>query len=111
MTQFAFSKDFFEPLSHARCSDPDTSHIAATKARTFIKGHAALVLEALRTYGPMTVDEIAVGTGLQSQQVNKRTADLQEAGLIAVATAFGHDMTRPSSSGRPARVWCAVTST
>ena len=64
--------------------DPESSHIAADMVDQFGGSHRAIVLAALRKFGPMTVDQIAARTPLMSQQINKRTAELSRDGLICV---------------------------
>jgi len=89
-----------EPRRLARTSDPATSHQAATRVSEFSRGHCGAILFALREHGAMTVDEIAAAARLQSQQVNKRTADLFDRGVIRPT---GYE--RRSASGRMERVW------
>ena len=67
-----------------RRNDPESSHIAADMVDQFGGSHRAIVLAALRKFGPMTVDQIAARTPLMSQQINKRTAELSRDGLICV---------------------------
>lgn len=88
----------------ARNTDPATSHIAAAMACEFTGTHREIVLAALKKHGPMTVDQIAARTRLNSQQTNKRLPELQRLGQAVPVE--GH--LRPSSSGRPERVWRAL---
>ena len=88
----------------ARNSDPATSHMAAARVGEFRASHALQVLFCLSTHGPMTVDQIAAHSGLQSQAVNKRLPEMQRLGL---ALPLAGQM-RPSDSGRMARVWRAA---
>lgn len=68
----------------ARRSDPPTSHEAGRRARrTFARGHARLVLDALAA-GPAGQTEIGRRCGLLPHQVNKRLADLEDAGMVEV---------------------------
>lgn len=60
----------------------------------------AAVLEALRTYGPMTADEIAVKVGETALAIRPRVTELGNAGLL-VDTGDR----RTNVSGRPATVW------
>ena len=92
-----------------RRNDPESSHIAADMVESFGGTHRELILSALRKFGPMTVDQIAARTPLMSQQVNKRTPELERAELIRVKKdEAGQDAMRESLSGRPERVWEAV---
>lgn len=101
MNQMTFFEP--EPRTLARRTDPQTSHAAAARVAEFSGSHRAQVLEALKRYGPLTVDQIATRTKLQSQQVNKRTIECQRLGL---AEPTGEE--RLSASGRPERVWKAL---
>lgn len=94
----------FEPRSHARRTDPGTSHEAAARAREFASGHCAVILTTLMEYGPQTIDEIAKRTHLTAVQVARRLPDLQKAGK---AEPTGEE--RLSASGRPERVWMVVS--
>lgn len=99
MTQLAI--DF--AASHARRSDPRTSHDAAKAAEKFAASHAGRILECLKRHGPMTVDQIAARVGLLPHQTNKRLPDLQARSL-----AIPLDRTEPSASGRQERLWIAL---
>lgn len=89
------------PTRLARKTDPATSHAAAARVAEFRATHAQRILRCLSYHGPLTVDQIAERTGMQSQAVNKRLPELERAGLAAPAK----DRLRPSASGRMARVW------
>ena len=97
------------PRGGVRRNDPESSHIAADMVDAFGGSHRAIVLAALRKFGPMTVDQIAARTPLMSQQINKRTPELERNELIRVMTnSAGQEVMRDSLSGRPERVWEAV---
>lgn len=93
----------FEPRSHARRTDPGTSHEAAARVREFGGGHCAAVLACLRKHGGCTIDEIAKRTELTAVQVARRLPDLEK---LMKAQPTGE--TRLSASGRPERVWDAI---
>ena len=101
------SNDFYTPplntLPLFRRTDPVTSKIAGTMAREFKGDHERRILEALAA-GPGTKDEIASRCGLSEQQVARRMHGLARAGLVETTGT-----TRPSASGRPERVWRAMT--
>jgi predicted ArsR family transcriptional regulator len=101
------SNDFYTPpldtLPLFRRTDPVTSKIAGTMAREFKGDHERRILEALAA-GPGTKDEIAARCGLSEQQVARRMHGLARAGLVETTGT-----TRPSASGRPERVWRAVS--
>lgn len=91
------------PARLARKRDPATSHEAAGRVAEFAQNHYEVIVGALKRFGPLTVDQIALRTRLLSQQVNKRTVELQRQGLIDTTGE-----TRLSASGRSARVWRAL---
>lgn len=77
------SNDLFDfSRTHARNSDPDTSHAAATKAPTLATVHRAMILRILRRYGGMTAAEIASRTPLDTHQINRRTGELIQEGVV-----------------------------
>jgi predicted ArsR family transcriptional regulator len=92
--------------SHARTSDPNTSHEAAARAVEFVGAHCDRILACLREHGPLTKDEIARRTGLTPVQVDRRLPDLR-----ARQQAAPNGDERQSDSGRLERVWKAVEST
>lgn len=92
----------------ARRKDPETSHAAAAQAQQFAGGHAALILLALKSYGPMTISEIAGRTGIDHVAVARRCSELALQWAIAVLVEDGVQVTRPGSSGRAQRVWRAA---
>ena len=102
----ALSRDEFDPHSHARADDPATSHTAAEMAVQFVGKHCERIFAALLVHGPMTKDEIADVTGLSPVQVDRRLPDLR-----AKHRAAPNGQVRQSHSGRPERVWEAITST
>jgi predicted ArsR family transcriptional regulator len=86
-----------------RRTDPVTSKLAGVAAREFKGDHERRILEALAA-GPGTKDELAARCGLSEQQVARRMHGLARAGLVETTGT-----TRPSASGRPERVWRAVS--
>lgn len=95
--------DLFDPSTHARTSDPFTSHAAAESLQEFAGGHCDRILACLERHGPQTKDEIAERTGLNAVQVDRRLPDLKKAGK-----AYPTGDCRPSRSARPERVWAAA---
>lgn len=93
----------FEPQAHARATDPETSHIAATRVAEFGGTHCDRILACLKMFGPQTKDEIATRTGLTPVQVDRRLPDLEGRGLAKPTGG-----TRLSRSGRPERIWRAL---
>lgn len=92
-----------EPRTHARRSDPITSHLAAEQLSQFAGSHCDLILSALKQHGPMTCDEIAEVIYLLPHQINKRTADMHKKGTIKPNGEI-----RLSMAGRFERVWVAL---
>jgi predicted Rossmann fold nucleotide-binding protein DprA/Smf involved in DNA uptake len=88
------------PSTLARSTDPDTSQTAARMAHQVGKAHREMVIAALAKFGPMTCDEIAAKCGLTGHHVNKRTSELERAGIAAP-----NGETRLSKAKRPSRVW------
>lgn len=88
----------------ARRTDPATSKAAARRVDEFAAHLCARIVLALKDHGPMTVHQISLRTGLQEQQCNKRTPELERAQAIALTGE-----TRPGGSGRMQRVWKACT--
>jgi predicted ArsR family transcriptional regulator len=93
----------FEPRTHARATDPETSHAAATSVAEFAGSHCDRIIACLKLYGPLTKDEIATRTGLTSVQVDRRLPDLERQGLAEPTGG-----TRPSHAGRAERIWRSV---
>jgi predicted ArsR family transcriptional regulator len=84
--------------TRARSSDPETSHDAAARSRSFAQGHYQQICQAL-THGPQTIYEIADRTGLTHVQVARRTAEMNNVQIVRC------DETRPSPSGRACHLW------
>jgi predicted ArsR family transcriptional regulator len=95
--------DTLDTLPLFRRTDPVTSKLAGVAAREFKGDHERRILEALDK-GPGTKDEIASRCGLTEQQVARRMHGLARAGLVETTGA-----TRPSASGRPERVYKAIS--
>lgn len=90
----------FDPHTHTRATDPETSHAAATSVADFAGSHCDKILKCLKLCGELTKDEIATRTGLTSVQVDRRLPDLEERGLAEPTGG-----TRPSHAGRAERIW------
>ena len=86
----------------ARRTDPATSHKAAAKAERFAASHAGRILAALRDLGLATAHELALATGLTVVQIDRRTIELQRAGLAYVVSMDGDPLVRDGF-----RVWAA----
>jgi hypothetical protein len=86
----------------ARRTDPGTSHAAAQRSLQFAESHASRILLALQ-YGFLNAEEIGEAAGLTVVQVDRRTIELQRAGLIRVRRINGVDLVRNGM-----RVWEAV---
>lgn len=89
--------------SHARTSDPSTSHDAAARAEKFAKSQSGRILACLLTFGPMSKDQIATQLNLTGVQVSRRLPDLNRDGL-----AYPTDLTNKSASGCAERIWAAT---
>ena len=89
--------------THARRTDPITSHMAAARAVRFAGGHAATILTCLQDFGPATADEIAKRTHLNSVQICRRLPELEKVG-----DAMPTGRMRLSPSGCSEREWKAA---
>lgn len=87
----------------ARATDPDTSHLAAARARHTAEDDRQLVLHILADHGPCTDHEIAAHAGRLQTSLGVRRGELVKAGRVEWA-----GYTRLSPSGSPARVWRLV---
>ena len=78
--QLAISFDLHKPEFSclARNTDPQTSIDAARVVQRLgiTELHKRLILDALRTYGPMTAKEIGRKIGLTNVQVSQRSGEL-----------------------------------
>ena len=88
----------FEPL--ARANDPITSYQAAESVKEFAKQHQSVIFMCLLKHGALGKDGISKLTGLDSNQVARRLAELQRQGQIALT-----GRTVKSKSGRNEREW------
>ena len=100
MTRLAIE---FASVTHARRTDPDTSHDSAGRVREFAGGQCADILLRLRRFGPLGAEQIAAIIGIDAYAVRKRLSDLEHAGL-----AYPFSETRKTASGRSERIWRAV---
>jgi predicted ArsR family transcriptional regulator len=72
--------DDFDPKSHARRGDPDTSHAAARTLR--VKTLMRELLLLFGTYDGLTNQEAADLLGMEFHRVSKRLSDLDNLGFI-----------------------------
>lgn len=94
------------PHTLARRGGPTTSQKSAQRVAEFAKHHRAQILQVL-TLHPLglTVHEIAAYCRLDAHAVGKRMSELEGADEIEVAHDLMGEMSRPTPSGRPSRVW------
>lgn len=85
---------------HARRENPPTSKAAAISMQAPAVTLMEQIMASLYFDGPATQHELAQRLQLESQQINKRTADLKIAGKIEPS-----GLTRPGPSGRAQTVW------
>lgn len=89
--------------THARTSDPRTSHEAAEQSEPLAAQHHLIILSALKgAVVGMTVEDIASRTGLEKHAVFRRMAELQKA---KKATPLGLKL---MATGRKGRLWFAA---
>ena len=96
--------DWQPPAS--RYTDPETSHMAATRADSFASADRLMVLEILDTFGPCTDFELADHAQRIQSSMGKRRGELRDKGLVEVLTdAEGGKIKRLSPTNSPALVW------
>lgn len=100
MMQLAFD---LAPPPLARRTDPATSHAAAESARELAQRHHRMIVDALRTHGPMGKDGIGRVTGLNGVAVARRMSELD---VMSRVQATGR--TVQSNAGRAEREWRAA---
>jgi predicted HTH transcriptional regulator len=86
----------------ARSTDPITSHKAAASVKD-ISRKQKILLETLRSHGPMTDEEIyarLIPGFMSASGARTRRKELVTAGLVIDA-----GYTRPNATGRDCRVW------
>lgn len=84
----------------ARTTDPDTSHLAAERAKESAPAQRKRIVEALRTHGPQTADGLDELICWRPTTAGRRLGELRTAEVVEM-TAY-KAMTR---SGRQARIW------
>ena len=98
-----------EPRKLARRGAPTTSKLAALTVPNFAGQHHAVIVQALKDHGGagLTVHEAAGYCRLTAHEIGKRMHELEAGRVIETRTAPDSDavLTRPSPSGRQARVW------
>ena len=67
-----------------RKTDPETSHKAAQKAKTFRVSQATMILESLKQHGPMAACQLKQHTGLSVEQADRRRKEMVLAGLVRI---------------------------
>ena len=97
----AFKKIFAMPeFPRVRANDPLTSFEAAESIKEAAPQHHQVILECLRTNGPLGKDGISACTNLDPNQVARRLNEMKIIGLIELT-----GNTVKSNSGRNEREW------
>lgn len=97
----AFKKIFAMPeFPRVRANDPVTSFEAAESIKEAAPQHYQVILDCLKTYGPLGKDGISSLTQLDSNQVARRLNEMKLLGLIELT-----GNTVKSNSGRNEREW------
>ena len=78
----------------------DTSIDAAESVRNVVTGRRLAVLEALRTHGPMTQEQVGEVLGWPIQSVNPRIYELARGGRVRDT-----GKRRATRSGKTAAIW------
>ena len=86
----------FDLFKRARSTDPVTSFEAIVKPER----HFQMIVDCLKTHGPLGKDGIANLTGLESVAISRRLPELQTMGLVKLT-----GKTIKSSKGRNEREW------
>ena len=69
--------------SHARKTDPETSHAAAESAQGIAADHCRTILHTLGWNSrPLAVEQLEALCGLTKWQISRRMSDLKKAGKI-----------------------------
>lgn len=98
--------DLFTP--GVRWTDPQTSVMAAERAKPRAQTDRDRVLDALRNFGAMTDHELAERIRSIQTSAGKRRGELAAAGLVRAVVIDGVKVRRLSPSGSPCIVWEAV---
>ena len=93
-------KDKHFAKTHARTTDPSTSHMAAARAPSLAKQHCALIHEILMRLAPLTAEEVSCCCDLSHAQVSRRLVDLRKDSKI-----MDSGFKRLTSADRWAIVW------
>ena len=88
----------FDIFKRARSDDPITSFEAADQVKP--EKHFRMIVDCLKTHGPLGKDGIANLTGLESVAISRRLPELQTMGLVKLT-----GKTIKSSKGRNEREW------
>ena len=90
----------YDLFKRARSNDPVTSFEAADQVKP--EKHFQMIVECLKTHGPLGKDGIAHFTGLESVAISRRLPELQMMGLVKLT-----GKTTKSAKGRNEREWSA----
>jgi predicted transcriptional regulator len=97
----AFKRIFTMPeFPRVRANDPLTSFEAAESIKEAAPQHHQIILDCLRTHGPLGKDGISACTYLDGNQVARRLNEMKVLGLIHLT-----GNTVKSNSGRNEREW------
>lgn len=93
-------------IARARCTDPETSRLAAARSHRLASAHFAKILDVLRASSePLSAEQIADAAGLEPLQVSRRMAELCGPSLAAAVVVDQLGRTR---SNRAASRWRAL---
>lgn len=96
MNQLTFAE------THARATDPETSHTAAAAAMTFSNSQKERIFRALDKHGPRCARELSLVLGLTVEQIDRRLPDLIPRVRVQ-QDEHGHEVVRGNC-----RVWEVV---
>lgn len=98
--------DIFTQPARARLTDPSTSHEAAASVSGISRAQA-LILDILKTYGPMTDDEI-LRVYLHSEDISPSGCRSRRATLVDMGRVRDSGLRGKTASNRNCVIWKAV---
>lgn len=90
----------------ARCTDPQTSKLAAKRIAPYASNGRTIVLRQLALRA-QTDFELSAATGIAQTSIGKRRGECRDYGWVEIALdGRGEEVRHPAPSGSPALVWC-----
>ena len=89
----------FNALFKARFRDPETSHEAATAAKSLATRHHWMIVSALKLKDGQTIYDLSEATGLPHNSVARRMSELEDGGMVYT------EGKRKGKTQRMCRIW------